>query len=307
MILAQPPFPQQNPKSKIQNLKSLGSLVPTLLICLCLGMTLLLCSMGAAAQSATGGNGARPSNLQSNQPSNQIEQPSHIKSDLKEILSEPEFRPASTEQGLITRTLETMRTQLETWWHNIRDFFRRLFGGGGGNSGMVNVGLVYFLIGLIAVGAGWALVRIIAARGRRPRKPTAKVQAVTLPPMEEGEPQRAPDDWIAEADRMAHNSDFRAAFRAVFLAILVQLDRAGKIEYRRSRTNGDYLRALRAHSLRALYELLAPLTREFDLRWYGGHPANEADYQRCLDAYRRLPAVITTNADDAPPTQTKGG
>jgi hypothetical protein len=290
MILAQPAYANnETPSWKRIALLLLG--------CLCLCLLL------------TGGQAARAQSTPSATAS-----PSRIKSDLKQILSDQEFRPESADESPIARAVEKVRKQFETWWENIRRFFRRLFGEGGGDPGTVNVGLVYTLIAVIAVAALWTLYRIFRTRVSGRGRAVAAVQG-SPSPVEQEERPRAPDEWLAEADRLARSRDFRGAFRAVFLAILVQLDRAGKIEYQRSRTNGDYLRALRAHSLRSLYDMLAPLAREFDLRWYGGRPSNEADYQRCLDAYRQLPALMAAgtpaapppNPSDATPAPAKGG
>src|SRR5205807_7288038 len=117
-----------------------------------------------------------------------------------------------------------------------------------------------------------------------------------------------PDVWLTQAESFAGDNDFRRAFRAVFLAILLQLDQAGVIEFDRSRTNGDYLRLLRSRQLTALFEALRPLVLEFDVRWYGNKPTSEADYRRCLTEYGRIRELLVPHpADAAQPTVSATG
>ncbi|HLV81479.1 MAG TPA: DUF4129 domain-containing protein [Chthonomonadaceae bacterium] len=205
---------------------------------------------------------------------------------MNRILSGSEFRPVVAGESPLDRAIRWLQDR----WDTLRDWlsrqWRQLFGTvairGGGE------GLMWVFLALFLVAAAWLLARLLqGAWARREQRPKKKSKAYDMD--EAGvETVTEPDAWLQQAQRYAAESDYRRAFRAVFLAILAHLHRAGAIEYDRSRTNGDYLRMLRGKGLRALYEALRPLTAEFDIRWYGHRATAEEDYQRCRRAYEQV-------------------
>jgi hypothetical protein len=64
------------------------------------------------------------------------------------------------------------------------------------------------------------------------------------------------------------------------------MDRLGWIRFDRARTNGEYIRSLRARP--DILAWMRPLTNDFDLRWYGGESVEEQDYRRVMTAYERM-------------------
>lgn len=102
---------------------------------------------------------------------------------------------------------------------------------------------------------------------------------------------RDTDSLIALAEQQARAGDFRRAFRLTYLATLVALDTGGVLRFDRSKTNWEYLRALRASGRDDVFQSLSPLTREFDRLWYGFGSATAADYQRALTQYEALKAA----------------
>jgi hypothetical protein len=93
---------------------------------------------------------------------------------------------------------------------------------------------------------------------------------------------------IALAERNARAGDYRAAFRLVYLATLVALDTGGVLRFDRSKTNWEYVRALRRSGRPEVYDSLLPLTREFDRIWYGQSAAGPDVYLRAVAEYERL-------------------
>ena len=73
--------------------------------------------------------------------------------------------------------------------------------------------------------------------------------------------------WLVEADRLAREGDFRAVYRALYLALLSGLHSRGKIDFRRSRTNWTYVRRFRGEGQQR--SVFAALTERFDRVWYG--------------------------------------
>ncbi len=104
---------------------------------------------------------------------------------------------------------------------------------------------------------------------------------------------RDTDSLRALAEQSARQGDHRRAFRLIYLATLVFLDTDGVLRFDRSKTNWEYLRALRATGRDDLYQSLTPLTREFDRVWYGFARAGAAEYARALSYYDGLHPAST--------------
>lgn len=102
---------------------------------------------------------------------------------------------------------------------------------------------------------------------------------------------RAFDKLMDLARLRAQDGDFRSAFRLVYLAALVALDSEGLVKLNRSQTNWEYVRAIRDASRSDLYEILLPVTREFDRIWYGSQPAARADFERIEQSYNAIRAI----------------
>ena len=150
----------------------------------------------------------------------------------------------------------------------------------------------YVIRGILLVIAGAAFAVLVAvlvqAIGRREarRKPLAldEEEAVLVE-------ARDTDSLLALAEQQAKAGDYRRAFRLVYLASLVALDTGGVLHFDRSKTNWEYLRAMRAAGRGDVYAALTPLTREFDQVWYGFAPADASHYARALAQYEALQAA----------------
>ncbi len=144
---------------------------------------------------------------------------------------------------------------------------------------------------LIAIAAGafailvWVLVQAVGRRDARVR-PLAldETEAVLVE-------ARDNNSLLALAEQQAKLGDYRRAFRLVYLASLVSLDTGGVLRFDRSKTNWEYLRALRTAGRGDIYSALTPLTREFDEVWYGLAAANASQYAWAVAQYEALQAV----------------
>lgn len=95
--------------------------------------------------------------------------------------------------------------------------------------------------------------------------------------------------WLDEARRLAAEQNFRAVYRAMYLALLSGLHSAGKIEHSRNRTNWTYVQQYRGSSDERL--TFGELTDLFDHVWYGREEAAAAGTD--LDQLRRKVATLT--------------
>ena len=207
-----------------------------------------------------------------------------LKADLQRILRSEEFQPEGKSKNSLTRLVQTLRER----WEQLRKWFAGLFHGGGLRGG--GTALTWTLVTLMACALLWVAYRLL-----RDWTPRAK-PAPALNPLR-GQDEAAPADiirdpqhWRHQAEEHARAGDYRAAYRALFLAVLLRLDHAGVLSYDIARTNGDYLRALRTDAQATLHDLLLPPAQDFDRFWYGRAEASMEDYQTLIGIYKRLPA-----------------
>jgi hypothetical protein len=130
--------------------------------------------------------------------------------------------------------------------------------------------LLVFLVWL-----GFRLLRDIEPRGSAAHVLSREqVQAA----LESGEALAlAGPQWLVEADRLAGARDFRSVYRALYLALLSGLHTAGKIDFRKSRTNWTYVSRFRGPGEQR--DLFSSLTALFDDVWYGLKEAEGASIE----------------------------
>jgi hypothetical protein len=204
-----------------------------------------------------------------------------IKSELRDILRTGGFESEAGGNSALARAGIWISNQ----WNRFTEWLRRFFSFGGrfaaGSSPILPYVLVVGLILLIAYAIAYALQRYRPGSRVTMRKPA--VGSVVEP---EESAAAEPDAWIEAAKRHAAARDFRRAYRAAFIAILIRLDRRGSIRFERSKTNGDYVRSLRGAP--DLLAFLRPLANDFDARWYGHVEATEQDFQTLLARYESV-------------------
>ncbi|MCB9657396.1 MAG: DUF4129 domain-containing protein [Sandaracinaceae bacterium] len=109
-------------------------------------------------------------------------------------------------------------------------------------------------------------------RERRARSDVASPLGASDDPRE-----RAPGDHLDDAGRLAAEGHYRLAFRALYLATLVALDRSGEIDFDPARTNWHYLRRMGSGSRADAFRTFTAL---FDRTWYGDEPTSRPEYER---------------------------
>lgn len=93
------------------------------------------------------------------------------------------------------------------------------------------------------------------------------------------------EDLLAAARLLAQQGDYRGAIRRAYIALLYELEQRGKLRLHRSKTNRDYLNALRHEAL--LYPSFAALTLRFEQVWYGQSQASQFDFDGFLKGYQQ--------------------
>jgi hypothetical protein len=162
-----------------------------------------------------------------------------------------------------------------------------------------NFGFIKVLLWLMLLGAAVILVVVLVqllSRRQRSTKVAPLVDAAEAALVE----ARDTDSLLAMAERQAREGQYRQAFRLVYVATLVALDSGGVLRFNRSRTNWEYLRALRASGREDVSRALLPLTRDFDRVWYGFAPAGPAEYADALAQYHALQGATQTPTRPVP-------
>ncbi len=214
---------------------------------------------------------------------------------LDEILHRPEFTAWRLRQD--GRLPDLDNPYSERWaelikkpFRAIRDFLEWMFRGGsrsvfsptrlsGDGLSIILKMVAWVLVAAVVIFVGIVLVKIM---GSTPQSVTVanvlsreQVQAA----MESGDALAlASAQWMDEARRLADEQDFRAVYRALYLALLSGLHSAGKIEHNRNRTNWVYVQHYRGPVSER--DLFSELTELFDRVWYGRKVAEGSNLEQ---------------------------
>ena len=241
-----------------------------ILPCLCC----LLFSIAVPAAAAVGG-GAPAANL----PTTILGHPHQL---LRQILAKPPFQQWRLRQSRrLTKTKNPLWDSLGRQWDRLMKwlghyFHPRKHTALQGHHAAASFSFTNFLEILatvvgIALAAGIVMVLIRWQAGAKAGAETSdgllsreKIRQA----MEQGDAlAMAGDSWMRLARQFHSDGDFRAMYRAMYLALLAGLHETGKIRFRRNHTNWQYVRYFHGDKpQRALFESLTDL---FDHVWYG--------------------------------------
>lgn len=221
-----------------------------------------------------------------------------LKEDLRRILSGSEYQPESRDQNsvnmMVKKTIRDMRRRWSQFLKWLGDLFKT--GGMVGGSNAVTGVLVTLLLAFLI----WIVVRL--SRDWKPKRLAGQLFKNDPASLEEGQADivRDPEIWSRQAAEWAEKQDYRRAYRALFLAIILNMDAVNIISYDRTRSNGDYLGQLRTKQFSALYNVLAPLAGSYDRFWYGRRMAYAGDYANILEVYLALPTLLKNYFNSEP-------
>jgi len=271
-----------------------------------LALLCLLCvrgvslSAGAAQPPADSGGTGRPAAQDPNET-------------LERILDQPLYqrwrlrRERQQADAVRAGLVKSVQEMVAHWWRKLADFLNRLLrwmrpsprprGGGWGLASVGGLaGLLEYLAWLVIAGLA-VFLAVLGFRyvwGRRPARQGARIlsREQVGKALQQGEALALDEEeWLAEADRLAAQGNFRAVYRALYLALLSGLHDARKIDFRRNRTNWVYVRRYRGpEEERGAF---ADLTELFDRAWYGLKPpagASLAELRSTVDSLIKEPA-----------------
>jgi len=234
--------------------------------------------------------------------------PAQVKTQVRDILNQPEFRPEAS----VSAAAKLAKSIREKWdstyraikqrWDGFWRWLNRLFRGSdlpGAGGVAAQVFSRVFSVAFLLLGGclvAWLIAKLIASISLRRNAKLAKSRTAYDESEEDEGIVLEPNAWLRQAGVYAGSDDYRRAFRAVFIAMLLLLDEGGLIEFDRSRTNGDYLTLLRSKNYKRVYDLLDPLVIEFDRRWYGRAETTADDYKRIEKSFELLRAIMSEPA-----------
>ena len=125
--------------------------------------------------------------------------------------------------------------------------------------------------GLLALLGGFALFLLV----RYVRLPGRKRRAKAM--VDDAEPERTADAWLAEADDLIAQGRFREAVRGLYVAGLLRFDEAGVARFDRNQTNWEHLRRIESNPKRPDGTEVREATGRFDRVWYGHFPVDSSD------------------------------
>lgn len=92
------------------------------------------------------------------------------------------------------------------------------------------------------------------------------------------------------------NGNYPLALRFLFIKTLHVLEQAGLLDWKKEKTNGDYLRELKGELHRTPFERLSHL---FEFVHYGQHSMDENDYTEAKSLFARLRKSMKGGANEA--------
>ena len=188
---------------------------------------------------------------------------SRAQTSLQRVLDRAEFRPQPPPNPVV-RFIRSIQNAIQEWLDQI---FARV---PAGPELSPSLRTVLEGIGLLVVAA---LLVWVVLRFRRELGPS--VSAVVV---DRAAQRMTSEEARAEAERLARAGAYRAAARAIYLAVLLYWDEQGRLRFDRSLTNQEVLAKARALGDDALVARLAPLVDRFDRIWYGGIAPSPEDY-----------------------------
>ncbi len=106
------------------------------------------------------------------------------------------------------------------------------------------------------------------------------------------------DRWLALAQEMVEQKDFRRALRAMYLSVLARLADSQRVQIARYKSNRDYAVELsrRAHVEPELLRVFDWCIGIFERSWYGMHPVDRQRLDQFMDQQKRIAELVQPSA-----------
>jgi Domain of unknown function (DUF4129) len=195
------------------------------------------------------------------------------------ILARPEYQPEEERESTIARWIRRLKEFIVRLLRNLLGRPSARAPQTGGGLYMVLQALIFLVLAAALIFGAVKLVRRFQVR----QKPAEKAE--TREALGEEIPEYATAaDLFAMASELARQAEYRKAIRRAYIALLCDLDQRGKLRLGRSKTNRDYLDAMRSEQ--RIYPTFSVMTLAFERAWYGQARATEEEFHNFVSLYQ---------------------
>ncbi len=201
---------------------------------------------------------------------------------LEEILARPEYHPEVENESTLRKWLRMLKDAL---W----DFLEGLFpqpkissGGAAGIESVIRILLALILLAAIVYGIIQLTKWLDQFRRGRRGEEEKEVREVLGEEIAEDMTAR---DLLEKATELARRGDYRSAIRRAYIALLCELEERGKLRLHRSKTNRDYLDAMRSEQ--SIFADFSSMTGSFEHVWYGQQRATDEQFTDFITRYEQ--------------------
>jgi hypothetical protein len=199
---------------------------------------------------------------------------------LEGILARPEYQPEEKRESFVQRWIRKLKEVLAR-------LLERLFGGSparelpASSAGLVTLFRILLILVVIAA-LVFGLIKLMRRLERRRKLAEEPEKREVLG--EEIAEDATGADLFARASELARQGEYRRAIRRAYVALLCELEERGKLRLHRSKTNRDYLDALRSET--RIYPTFSAMTGAFESVWYGEERATEEEFKEFVTLYQ---------------------
>jgi hypothetical protein len=196
---------------------------------------------------------------------------------LESILARPEYQPEEKRESFIQKLL---RRVVELIFRLLANLFGRSPALAPG-SGLITVFRILIILAATAALAFGVIKLMQRLRGRSKQEGESKAREVLG---EEIAEDATAAEIFAKAMEIARRGEYRAAIRRAYIALLCELEERDKLRLHRSKTNRDYLEALRSEQ--QIFPTFSAMTNSYEHVWYGEERATEKQFNEFTTLYR---------------------
>ncbi|MEY3397749.1 MAG: hypothetical protein RL220_343 [Bacteroidota bacterium] len=178
---------------------------------------------------------------------------------------EPEPKPESPPEQPQGEPENQQKNESE-FWRSVKNFF---------NSPGGKIIVFTLVIALLV----FTILKFINTRRVRRDQKIALLDPSTLSDIEENVPESDIEKFLRLA---VEAGNYKLAVRLMYLRLLQQLHEAGKIVWKKEKTNRDYVRELRKHGHSGIF---GELTLAFEIVWYGDTDVSREKYDILAKAF----------------------
>src|SRR5262245_57620461 len=197
---------------------------------------------------------------------------------LEQILARPEYRKDEAKESMVKKWIQRLMAALDNFLSGI-NFGRQKTPSGSLMVPGFRILLLVLLLTALIIGLFQLMKRLRSRLKSEEEKETRQVLG------EEIEVNLTSTEILARANELARQGDYRSAIRRAYIALLYELELRGKLRLHRSKTNRDYLEAIRREQ--AIFPVFSTMTRTFETVWYGQITVSGEHFDDFVDRYHQ--------------------